>query len=227
MNSVKHAKVGKKRPFYNFAYDFVRVTGALPGFLWFRFKIHRPYGTKLPKGAVLIVANHNSMMDPIIMNLALFGRRMHSLATSQLFRNKLASTFFNMMHCIKVDKDNFNVSTFRAVSDRLGEGKAVLIFPEGRINPYRKLAHFRPGVFKIAQKANVPIVVCTLQGTNHVIPNLLKLKPSTVDVHLLDVIQPEQVAGKTTVEIAEEIYAMMAADLGPENVLSSAEEENT
>ena len=164
MNSVKQAKVGKKRPFYNFAYDFVRVTGALPGFLWFRFKIHRPYGTKLPKGAVLIVANHNSMMDPIIMNLALFGRRMHSLATSQLFRNKLASTFFNMMHCIKVDKDNFNVSTFRAVSDRLGEGKAVLIFPEGRINRESEMLSFKSGAVLMAHRAKSKILPVYIAG---------------------------------------------------------------
>ena len=42
----------------------------------------------------------------------------------------------------------------------------------------------------------------------------------------MDVITPEQFAGKTTVDIAEQVYKIMAADLGEENVLTPAEEEN-
>ena len=73
----------------------------------------------------------------------------------------------------------------------------------------------------------MPIVVCTLQGTNYVLGRLGKLRSSTVHMHLLDVIRPEDFAGKTTVQIADEVYQMMAQDLGPENVLTPEEEENT
>ena len=70
-------------------------------------------------------------------------------------------------------------------------------------------------------------MVCTIRNTHHVIKRLLKRKGSTVDVHLLDVIPADALEGRTTVDIADQIYAMMAADLGPENVLTPAEEENT
>ena len=170
MNSVKNSKVSKKRPFYNFAYDFVRITGAIPAFIWFRFKVHRPSGTKLPNGAVLIVANHNSMMDPIIMNIAFLGRRMHSLATSDLFRTKFAAKFFDMMHCIKVDKKNFSVATFRSVSDRLEEGKAVLIFPEGQINRETEMLAFKSGAVLMAFRAKstiLPVYIATREKWLH------------------------------------------------------------
>ena len=78
---------------------------------------------------------------------------------------------------------------------------------------------FRPGVFKIAQKAEVPIVVCTLQNTNKPFKNIAKLKPTQVHLHLLDVIPAEELKGVTTVAIAERVHKMMADDLGPDLVL--------
>ena len=82
-----------------------------------------------------------------------------------------------------------------------------------------KLSHFRNGMFKIAQKANVPIVVCTLKGTTDLFRNILRLKSTHVEMHLLDVIPAEKLKGKTTVEIGEKVHAMMLADLGPEFML--------
>ena len=86
-----------------------------------------------------------------------------------------------------------------------------------------KLHRFRSGVFKIAQKTKVPVVVCTLTNSYHVFGNALRLKPTDIDLHLLDVIRPEEYEGMTTVALADKIHAMMAQDLGPEY----APEENT
>ena len=72
---------------------------------------------------------------------------------------------------------------------------------------------FRSGVFKIAQRTRVPIVVCTLQGSEHVIKNVKRLKPSYVRLHLVDVISPEDYAGKSTVEIARTVRELMLSDL--------------
>ena len=100
----------------------------------------------------------------------------------------------------------------------LKEEKAnVAVFPEGRKSTDRFLLHhFRPGVFKIAQKANVPIVVCTLKNTLPVVPNILHLKPSHVQMDVLGVIDTDTVKQLKTVEIAELAHAMMAKNLGPD-----------
>ncbi len=177
----------------------------------------------------LLVSNHLDNIDPAFFyycfpksQLAFVGKK----ETQSMF---LVNKVMPKLLCPTINRENDREALktiLRCISLLKNDTVSIAIFPEGRINPYRKLAHFRPGVFKIAQKANVPIVVCTLQGTNHVISRLLKGKGSTVDVHLLDVISPEEIQDKTTVEVAEQIYAMMAADLGPENVLTP-EEENT
>ena len=89
-------------------------------------------------------------------------------------------------------------------------------FPEGGIFDKDKLHPFRSGVFKIAQKAKVPIVVCTLRGTSQLFPNMRRLKKTTVKLHLVGVISPEEAAAANTVELGEKIYRMMLDDLGPE-----------
>ena len=186
---------------------------------------------KLPTdGRFLLVSNHLDNIDPAFFyycfpksQLAFVGKQ----ETKNMF---LVNKVMPKLLCPTINRENDREALktiLRCISLLKNDTVSIAIFPEGRINPYRKLAHFRPGVFKIAQKANVPIVVCTLQGTNHVLPRLLKGKGSTVELHLLDVIPPEALEGRNTVEIAEEIYAMMAGDLGPENVLTPEEEENT
>ena len=78
--------------------------------------------------------------------------------------------------------------------------------------------HYRPGVFKIAQKAGVPIVVCTLYGTQNIPKNVKKLRRTHIDLHVVGVVPAEELKGVTTVDIAARVYAMMAEDLGPDKV---------
>lgn len=163
MNSQKNSKDKKKKsngPFYNLAYDFVKFTGAIPVLLWLRPKIYRPYGTKTPKGGVLVSANHRSLLDPIIVHTVFPARRMHCLATKDLFNTKLKNAFFNKMHCIMVDKENFTLSAFHDVVTRLDAGKLVVIFPEGGLNRDEEdtIHTFKSGAVLMAHRAKAPIL---------------------------------------------------------------------
>ena len=161
MNSEKHSKKKKKwRPFANFCYDFVKITGAIPMLLWMRPKIYYPFGRPKKKGALLISANHRSLLDPIVVHLAFAARRLNCLATKDLYTNKAREVFFNQMHCIVVDKENFSLASFHAVVNCLKEQKAVVIFPEGRVNRDKgdTLLAFKSGAVLMAQKANAPIL---------------------------------------------------------------------
>ncbi len=165
MNSAKNSKdnrqkKAKKPLFYNFCYDFVKVTGAIPVMLWLRPKIYRPYGTKTPRGGVLVSANHRSLLDPVIVHTAFPSRRMDSLATKELFNTPLKNKFFNQMHCIMVDKENFTLSAFHQVVSRLNDGKMVVIFPEGGLNTDKEetISTFKSGAVLMAHKAKSPIL---------------------------------------------------------------------
>jgi 1-acyl-sn-glycerol-3-phosphate acyltransferase len=194
-------------------------------------KVHTRGLEKTPKqGRFLLVCNHLHEIDPAIL--------LHYFSKSQLaFISKqenhdmfLVGKVMPMLLCPLINRENDReaLKTILRCISLLKEDKvSVGVFPEGYIHKEkRKLQHFRPGVFKIAQKANVPIVVCTLRDTHKVLGRLLKGKRSEIHLHLLDVIPAEHVKALSTVELAQEVYEMMAKDLGPENVLTE-EEENT
>ena len=192
-----------------------------------RIRIHTRGLEKTPQsGRFLLVCNHIHDTDPAMIMRCFPKSQLAFVAKREVREMFLVGKLLPKLLCSFINRENDReaLKTILRCISLLKEDKVSIgIFPEGYICPERKLQHFRPGVFKIAQKAKVPIVVCTLRDTQYVVKNLLKLKPSQVELHLLDVIPPEELEGVTTVEIADRVYRMMAEDLGPGRVL----EENT
>lgn len=188
-----------------------------------RLRIIRKGTEQLPKtGRFLLVCNHLNDVDPAIL--------MHVFPKSQLaFISKrendqkfLIGPLTHKILCQPINRENDReaLKTILRCIQIIKEDKAsIAVFPEGYTSLDGMLHPFRNGVFKIAQKANVPVVVCTVRNTAQVLPNLPKLKSTTVHVHLLGVISPEEHKGITAVELGNRVHAMMAEDLGPENVL--------
>lgn len=178
---------------------------------------------KTPKeGRFLLVCNHQNESDPGIL-LHYFRKSQLAFISKQENRDMFAvGKLMHMTLCQLMNRENDReaLKTILTCIRILKEDKASIgVFPEGGIKEKDKLCPFRPGVFKMAQKANVPIVVCTLKGTSEVFRNIAKLRPSRVRLHLVDVIPAESLTGRTTVDIAQQVYDMMLADLGPEYAL--------
>jgi len=179
------------------------------------------------EGRFLLVCNHLNDSDPALLlhffrksqlafiskkeNSTMFivGKVMHKLLCQMINRENDREALKTILKCIQLIKD---------------DEVSVAVFPEGGIKENNLLNPFRPGVFKIAQKANVPIVVCTLWGSQDVFKNFSKLKPTNVDLHLVGVIPAEELKGVTAVDISNRVHAMMAADLGEDRVYH---EQNT
>jgi len=185
--------------------------------------IHKTGMEKVPQeGRFLLVCNHCSNSDPVILMRA-FAK--YQLAFISKKENRDMFVIGPMMHklqCQLINRENDReaLKTILKCIQILKEDKAsVAVFPEGGIlTEDGKLHHFKPGVFKIAQKAGVPIVVCTLKNTLPVVPNILHLKASHVQLDVLGVIDTDTVKILKTVEIAEMAHAMMAGNLGTELV---------
>ena len=148
----------KKKKQGNFLYDFIKVTGALPALCWLRPKVLYIGEKKKIKGGVLIASNHVTFTDPLAVLTTFWYRRLNCIATKDLYKNKLLSFIFDKMHCIQVDKENFNMSTFHEVCKRLQEDKAVVVFPEGQVNKSKELLTFKSGAILMAYKAKKPIL---------------------------------------------------------------------
>ena len=203
--------------FYRIVADLI-IQSAFPVL---RIRVKKSGMEKVPTdGRFLLVCNHCNDSDPIIL-LNCF--RKFQLAFISKRENQTMFVIGPMMHmllCQLINRENDReaLKTILKCIQILKEDKAsVAVFPEGGIlSEDGKLHHFRPGVFKIAQKAYVPIVVCTLKNTKDVVHHIKHLKPSSVEMKVLEVIPAEELKGVTTVDIAHRCYDLMAADLGPD-----------
>lgn len=180
---------------------------------------------KLPKeGRYLLVCNHLYDLDPGIPLTLFPDAQLAFISKKENLQKPIVGPLMLKIQCQMIDRENDRAAlkTILRCISILKEDKAnIAVFPEGGIIKDGKLLHrFRPGVFKIAQKAGVPIVVCTLNGTQNIVENVKHFRRTRIDFHLLEVIPAEELRGVTTVDIAERVHAIMAADLGPENVAS-------
>ena len=190
----------------------------------------KPVGLeKTPKDTrFLLVCNHQFVADPVILHHFF---RKSQLAFISKKENDGLFAIGPLMHktlCQSIDREDDRQALqviLKCIRILKADQASICVFPEGGTNHDDKLHPFRPGVFKIAQKAGVPIVVCTLRNTRPIIQNGIRLKPTDVELRLLDVIPPENLKGRTAVDISHEVFRMMAADLGPEMVAARETEE--
>ena len=195
------------------------LQSALPPLRW---HIKTTGMEKVPEsGRFLLVCNHVSLADPVVLLRVFTGKQLAFISKKENQSMFLVGKVMHKMLCQPIDRENDKAAlkTIIRCIQILREDKAsVAVFPEGYIHEDKKLHHFRSGVFKIAKKTEVPIVVCTMKNTKDAISNLLHHRRTDIQVTVLQTIQPEEYKDLTTVDLGERIYQMMAEDLGPENV---------
>lgn len=183
-------------------------------------RLHTEGLEKTPKeGRFLLVCNHLFLADPGILLHCFRHSQLAFITKKENFSMPIINKFMHKILCQSVDRENDRASLkaiLKCVQMIRDDEVSVGVFPEGYTSKDGFLHPFRPGVFKIAQKAGVPIVVCTIQNTRMIFRNLARLKKTDVALHLVDVIPAEDLKGKTTVEISQQVYEMMIGDLGEE-----------
>ena len=178
---------------------------------------------KMPKDKrVFLVSNHLNDVDPPVLLHFFKKYELAFISKRENDKKFLIGPFLRAILCQPINRENDReaLKTILHCIDLLKRDEvSIAVFPEGYTSQDGLLHPFRSGVFKIALKTKVPIVVCTLQNTQKVFKNIKKLKPTHVHLHLLNVLQPEDYEGLTAVEVANRVHAMMAEDLGPDLVL--------
>jgi 1-acyl-sn-glycerol-3-phosphate acyltransferase len=174
----------------------------------------------------LLVCNHISDLDPVVLLHCFRKSEMAFISKRENDQKPLVGQIQRKILCQPINRENDReaLKTILRCIQLIKEDKvSVGVFPEGYTSLDGKLRHFRNGVFKIAQKANVPVVVCTIRGTQQSMKSMFKLKGGYVKLKLLEVIPADEVKAMNTADLGARVYDRMAADLGPENVYDSGE----
>jgi 1-acyl-sn-glycerol-3-phosphate acyltransferase len=123
---------------------------------------------KIPdEGAVLLVCNHISFMDPLIL-MGSVRRPVRFVMYYKIFNIPVLRFVFRTAKAIPIAgyKEDPAVleAAYEAIDAALADGEAVCIFPEGGLTRDGQIATFRPGVEKILARRPVPVVPMALRG---------------------------------------------------------------
>src|ERR1043166_4503768 len=110
----------------------------------------------LPPGGFLLLPNHISWIDAIVLQLAC-PRLIRYIIDEEFYGKTLLHPFLHLVRCIPIDSRHSH-SAIRAATKRIADGEIVCLFPEGQLERAGILLRLRRGYELIARHANAPVV---------------------------------------------------------------------
>lgn len=133
-------------------------------------------------GAVVIAPNHVSFMDPILVTIPI-RRPLHYMALEPFFRVRGLGAVMRWCRAFPVRETEADGPAVRTALRLLHAGELLVIFPEGGRSLDGRLQPFRPGTFRIALTAKVPVVPVTIAGGFEAWPAHRRLpRPSRITI---------------------------------------------
>ncbi|MGI6710066.1 MAG: lysophospholipid acyltransferase family protein [Bacilli bacterium] len=176
-----------------------------------RIKVISKNLDKLSKaGNFFLVSNHLSNLDPIIHIYALKNHDIAYIMKKEIMSVPIVGVWLKRTGFLVLDrKDNRQATQIMLEAIKRCKNKENIgVFPEGTRSRSGELLPLKSGVFKIPQKAEVPILVTHLFGTN-LVKKKYPFKRTTVNFEIIDLISNEELKEKTTNEISDKITDML------------------
>ncbi len=118
-------------------------------------------------GPAVIVANHVSYLDPVLIAAAC-PRPIRFVMHAPYFRLPVLHHFFRAVGAIPISSARSDPGALRRalhqVREALENGELVCIFPEGRLTRDGNIGPFRPGIERIVRRTPVPVVPVAIAG---------------------------------------------------------------
>ena len=145
---------------------FLRFVSFLLTRLVYRFKVrgdeHIP-----TTGAALLVCNHVSFVDPVLL-MAASPRPIRFIMDHRIFATPVLGVFFKLVKAIPIASQHEDPAVYEAAFAQaravLADGELLCIFPEGALTRDGQLGEFKGGVMKLLESNPVPVVPLALQN---------------------------------------------------------------
>jgi 1-acyl-sn-glycerol-3-phosphate acyltransferase len=150
------------------------------------------HADRLPATACVVVANHSSYLDGVVLYAALppvFGfvikREMTRVPLANLLLRRIGA------HFVDRDRSHKSARDTRKLLKQAAAGGALAFFPEGTFNATPGLMHFRSGAFMVAARSGLPVVPVAIRGTRAALPaRSLLPRPGCVEIELAPALPP-------------------------------------
>jgi len=115
-------------------------------------------------GPVILASNHSSYLDPPLVGAGI-KRGINYLARENLFRFPVVGWILHQWQVVPVDREGGGAKGLKAILDRLLEGGAIILFPEGTRSRDGKIQPARSGIGLTVIKSRAPVVPVRVFGT--------------------------------------------------------------
>jgi 1-acyl-sn-glycerol-3-phosphate acyltransferase len=169
---------------------------------------------ELPLPAI-IVANHNSAVDPF-----LFGALLIEAGFIATWPFKIPVYGLLMRFAQYVNANEGWEKICRKSAAILQSGTSLIIWPEGHRSPDGRLGRFRNGAFFLAVKTGYPILpVCIFGSRKFLPPGKRMMRSSCIKLIVLDPIYPDQQNGEEQeiIKLRKAAHEVIRKTLGEEN----------
>lgn len=193
---------------------FIRQTVQLVLFVG-GVRVHAEGLDKVPEGTFLLVGNHRSGFDPFVALWALRKHTLNFVSKPENFKVPIAAPFLRRTGFLSIDRDDDRqaLRTIRTAAEYMEQGVASFaIYPEGTRSQTSEMLPFRCGCFKAAQRAQVPVVVASIQGSEKITKHG-PFFPTPVTFRICGVIDKETVRAKKATELGDIVRDMLEASL--------------
>ena len=130
--------------------------------LYLRWRVYNP--ERVPRaGPVILAANHASFLDPPLVGTAL-PRGIHYLARESLFRYPVIGTMLRYWDAVPVNRESGGAG-LKVILDRLFNGAAIILFPEGTRSSDGNLQPARSGIGLAVIKSEAPVIPVRIFGS--------------------------------------------------------------
>ena len=147
-------------------YAFARVLLVTAVGLYGRFRVSG--AANLPaRGAAILVANHPSDVDPILLGVAL-PRTLHFMADVVQFQRGFVGPVITRLDAFPVRKGRVDTRALREALGLLARGEVVTLFPEGDLVRQSTVSSFNRGVALLAARSGAPVVPVAIVGAEHI-----------------------------------------------------------
>jgi 1-acyl-sn-glycerol-3-phosphate acyltransferase len=114
------------------------------------------------QGGVIVVANHASLIDPLVLMTAI-PRTLRFLAKEELWSNRLLGPVLDALGAVPVGRGRGDLSALRRLVGLVEAGETVAVFPEGGV---RRTGGWHRGAARLALQTGAPLLPVRLVGTS-------------------------------------------------------------
>jgi 1-acyl-sn-glycerol-3-phosphate acyltransferase len=120
-------------------------------------------------GGVLMASNHQSYLDPVLIGVGL-PRPLSYMSKASLFKHAIFAWLIRSLGAYPVRQGGSAAGAIKETIERLQEGRALNIFPEGSRTEDGQLLPFQNGIALVIRKAKVPVVPVAIHGSFEAYP---------------------------------------------------------